>query len=366
MVPEGSPCHAFRRKEMPDTEQLLLAMTNEAAVLVQGGRAIYANAAAREILGEDCVGKRVTALFGELVAGVQASSFLAQIRLRERPCLLRISRLGQDQVFFLRPQEELPAVLNQPFLHTLRSALMNMELAEDRMRVLAEDQGSAPLLECLRSLSRSQYQILRLLENASVVLDLSSGGEAFPAQAFDLNALCASCLEAAAPLLPQLRLVFRGEGPVPIRSDPRLIKILLMNLLSNAALHARGCTRVSVSLLEAGDSVVLGVDDDGCGIPAEELPRVFDRYRHEFRLSQIGAGSGLGLTAVRLIAQHHGGAVLLESREGRGTTVRVSLGRKASETLRAPGEEQLFRSKDLLTGLADCLSADCFREQFLD
>ena len=142
---------------MPDTEQQLLSMTGEAAVLVQRGRATFANAEAREILGQDCVGKRVAALFGEAVSGTQASSFLAQIRLREKPYLLRIARLGLEQVFFLQPQEDAPAVMNQPFLSSLRSSLMTMELASDRLRNLAEDNGSAPLLENLRSLTRSQY-----------------------------------------------------------------------------------------------------------------------------------------------------------------------------------------------------------------
>ena len=82
---------------MPDTEQLL-SMTGEAAVLVQRGRATFANAEAREILGQDCVGKRVAALFGETISGVQASSFLAQVRLREQPYLVRIARHAAARV----------------------------------------------------------------------------------------------------------------------------------------------------------------------------------------------------------------------------------------------------------------------------
>jgi signal transduction histidine kinase len=351
---------------MPDTEQLLLAMTNEAAVLVQGGRAIYANAAAREILGEDCVGKRVTALFGDLVAGVQASSFLAQIRLRERPCLLRISRLGQDQVFFLRPQEELPAVLNQPFLYALRSSLMNMELAAEHLRGEAEKLQNELLLEKLSVVTRSQFQILRMINNASLVLSLAEGDAVCAPQVFDLSALCEELAAGAGALVPQLRFPCNCGKRVLLRADPRLVKDLLINLLSNAVRHGKGCSRVSLSLLEGEKSVVLAVDDDGCGIPPEELPRVLDRYRHGFRLDQMNAGPGLGLTAVRLAAQAHGGALLLESRADQGTTVRVSLQRGEQELLRAPEEAPTLETRELLTGLADCLPADCFREQYLD
>jgi signal transduction histidine kinase len=156
-----------------------------------------------------------------------------------------------------------------------------------------------------------------------------------------------------------------GSG-VLIRGDRQLITAMLMNLLSNAILHAKNAARVSVSLLESPRNVVLAVDDDGCGIPPEELPRVLDRYRHGFRLDQMNAGPGLGLTAVRLVAQAHGGALLLESRPEQGTTVRVSLERGERELLHAPEEPPTLETRELLTGLADCLPADCFREQYLD
>ena len=137
---------------------------------------------------------------------------------------------------------------------------------------------------------------------------------------------------------------------------------LVMNLLSNALLHARGCTRIVLSLHETRDQAVLSVDDDGCGISPGGLRTVFDRYRHGFDLSGMANGAGLGLTAVREIARVHGGTLLLESREGSGTAVRVSLSRKLSPLVSVqdagPAWERSYNS--ILTGLADCLPLSAF------
>ncbi len=353
---------------MPDSSLQLLQMAGEGAVLVRRGRVVFANADARAALGANCVGKRVAELFGEEVSGGQSRAFLAQICLGNHPYLLRVAQLEGEQIFFLRPQEKLPAVLNQPFLYALRSTLMNMTLASEKLREEAERLQNSLLLEKLSAVTRSQFQIRRMINNASLILSLAEGSAVCAPQVFSLGALCASVVEAAGALLPQIRFSCSCSGELPIRADPRLVKELLINLLSNAVRHAKGCTRVSVSLLEARQSVVLAVDDDGCGIPAEELPLVFDRYRHSFELSRMGEGPGLGLTAVRLIAQLHGGTLLLESREGRGTTLRVSLHRDTTEQLRAPQDEDapLCQTRDLLTGFADSLPLRCFREQYLD
>ena len=81
----------------------------------------------------------------------------------------------------------------------------------------------------------------------------------------------------------------------------------------------------------------------------------------------LGHCLGLGLTAARLIAQLHGGTLLLESRQGRGTTLRVSLSREArAAPLHAPEAAPLCETEDLLAGLADCLPEDCFSERYLD
>jgi signal transduction histidine kinase len=303
-----------------------------------------------------------------VVAGTQASTFLAQVTLQGRPFLLRVSTLDGDQIIFLRPQEELPAVMNQAFLYALRSSMMNQELAAGRLRDRAEALGDPALLESLSAITRGQFQLRRMIDNAALILGAADGLAASALRCFDLSALCASLIDGVAGMLPALSLSFRSPGAVPIQADPGVIKNLLMNLLSNAIRHGKNCSQISVSLLPAGRSVVLAVDDDGCGISAEELPLVFDRYRHGFDLQQLGKGAGLGLTAARLAAQMHGGALLLESRPGAGTTLRVSLRREGGNDLHGKdADEEVFcQSADLLTGLADCLPVSCFREQYLD
>ena len=351
---------------MPDLEEKLLAMSEEGAVLVRAGRAVYANAAAKDLLGADCVGKRTAELFGELVTGVQASAFLAQVHLGGKPYLLRISKLEKEQIFFLHPQEELPSILNQPFLYALRSALMNLGTAADQLRDKAERSGDKAMLENLCSVTRSYYRMRRILNNASLILNLSSEEQVLLPRVVDLSALCTSLTEFAAQMTPQLHFTIRCGQGILAEVDPRLILQLLTNLLSNAILHAEGCSRISVSLLESAGSVVLAVDDDGSGILPEELPRVFDRYRHGFRLDQLHQGPGLGLTAARLIAQLHGGAMLLESRPRQGTTVRVSLQRAEDVALHAPEPLPEPGLAELLTGLADCLPLSCFEARYLD
>lgn len=351
---------------MPDLEEKLLCMTGEAALLSRGALAVYANAAAKDLLGPDCVGKRIDELFGELVNGVQAPDFLAQIQVNGRPWQLRIGRLGRDRVFFLHDQEALPALLNQSFLYALRSELMNLGLAADTLRTRAEEKGDRAMLDGLQAITRSQFRIHRLTGNAALILNHSRGEAVLTPQVFDLGQLCASLLDDVSALIPEPKLVGRFPSRAWIDADPRLIKELLLNLLSNALRHAAPCRRITVSLLESRENLVLALDDDGCGIPPEELPRVFDRYRHGFGLEQMGAGAGLGLTAARIISQLHGGALLLESRPGQGTTVRVSLRRGEAPRLHAPEAEPAWESRELLTGLADCLPEGCFDQRFLD
>jgi signal transduction histidine kinase len=129
-----------------------------------------------------------------------------------------------------------------------------------------------------------------------------------------------------------LRFVAARGLRVPVA--PRLLEVVLGNLLDNALLHAGGDAVVSVGVERAGDEVEITVHDTGVGISPEHLPHVFERF-YRAEASRAGPGTGLGLAVVKHIVEAHGGRVAADSRPGAGTTVRLTLPRVTAERLPA-------------------------------
>ena len=103
---------------------------------------------------------------------------------------------------------------------------------------------------------------------------------------------------------------------------PRLLDVVLDNLIENAIRHAGPGSKVTVAARGLAGAVELTVSDTGAGIPAEHLARIFERF-YRIEGSRSGPGTGLGLAIVKHIAESHGGRATVESTVGEGTTVRV-------------------------------------------
>jgi signal transduction histidine kinase len=111
-----------------------------------------------------------------------------------------------------------------------------------------------------------------------------------------------------------------------ITMDRSRIAQVVGNLLENAILHTQGGGSVEVGAVQAGDKIVVTVADTGEGIPADALPRVFDRlYRHDRSRNRSSGGSGLGLSIAKELVEAHGGAIGVESEVGAGARFYFSL-----------------------------------------
>ena len=339
----------------------LLALTSEPALLVRGGRLLFANDAACALLGPDCLDKSFSALFGEEIAGMQAPAFVGEAEVAGRRFLLRIRALEGARAVFLSPCETMGELISDSFLYTLRSELMQLSVGTQRLRasVAAED---AQGLAALRVMLQSLYRLNRTLQNLSVIRGTEQGTIFFRPQPLDLCSLLSDLLNSVRLNVQSPEISFCAPESLPVRGDPDLLEQLVLNLLSNCLRHAEGCTRIRVSLHGTGDQVILSVDDDGRGIPGDRLHTVLERYRYGGGLSEADNGPGLGLTAAREIARLHGGTLLLESREGVGTAVRVSLSRAAVPhgVLRSPMSDYGKSYDSILTGLASCLPPEAF------
>jgi signal transduction histidine kinase len=127
------------------------------------------------------------------------------------------------------------------------------------------------------------------------------------------------------------------QAPVAMRFDRERIVQLMTNLIGNALKFTPRGGAVSVRLEEAEEAVTIEVSDTGHGIPADELPRIFDRFYRGTNTGEARAsGSGLGLAIVRSIVDMHGGAIDLASEVGSGTRFRITLPRAGSSAVEAP------------------------------
>jgi two-component system phosphate regulon sensor histidine kinase PhoR len=111
-----------------------------------------------------------------------------------------------------------------------------------------------------------------------------------------------------------------------VQGDPQLLEQAVVNLIDNAIKYSEPGNSVKLEGLQVEDTVRIRVTDNGHGIAAHHLPRIFERfYRAENSRSREYGGTGLGLAIVKHIARAHGGQVKVDSVRGRGSTFEISL-----------------------------------------
>jgi signal transduction histidine kinase len=145
----------------------------------------------------------------------------------------------------------------------------------------------------------------------------------------DLVSLARRCATEAGSAAARKVDVEAPGNPLVGFWDPRAIERVVLNLLNTALKYSPGGA-VIVRVAPAGeddDWALLEVVDEGIGVPAADLPRIFERYRRGRNVGQIG-GTGLGLTGAKQMVERHGGSIALTSEEGRGTKVSVLLPRQ--------------------------------------
>ena len=149
-------------------------------------------------------------------------------------------------------------------------------------------------------------------------------------------------LDAAARIVERARrqgvtLAVEPSDGYEVRGDASLLTQLVLNLLENALRHTPAGGRITLAVDPAEDGVSLVVADTGSGIPAEHLPRLFERfYRVDQARSRSVGGFGLGLAICEWIARVHAGRLTVESEVGVGTTFRLWLPRPAAARAAPP------------------------------
>jgi len=209
-----------------------------------------------------------------------------------------------------RAQDALRRQLMADVAHELRTPLA---ILQGRVEGLID--GVYPRDDAhLGELLDETHHLARLVEDLRTIANAEAGALVLQKETID-----------AAELIRDAASSFEGvlvdvHGPIEMSLDPVRIREVLLNLLSNAK-RAGGEVRVRAEAQPG--RLVIRVSDTGSGIPAEELPRIFDR----FVKGRDSRGSGLGLAIARNLVEAHGGKIRAESVVGEGTTITVTLPR---------------------------------------
>jgi two-component system phosphate regulon sensor histidine kinase PhoR len=214
--------------------------------------------------------------------------------------------------------------------HELRTPIAALRTFNE---LLKEQAGEDPAAR-VEFLESSGQQIDRLDWLAQNLLELSkldSGLVLLDLRPDDLRAAVESAAEQAEAAAERKGVdieIHVPDAPIRIHHDPQRIGQVVGNLVANAIKFTPRGGRIDVTVAPSREGARIEVRDDGVGIDAAELPRIFDRFYRGSRANEArGSGSGLGLAIVRSIVDMHGGSVTVESRLGAGSRFVVILPR---------------------------------------
>jgi PAS domain S-box-containing protein len=204
--------------------------------------------------------------------------------------------------------------------HDLRNPLGSILLQAEVLRSSGGEPGSRPH-ERAESIARSARRMNRLIQDLLDVTRMEAGSLSIDRARIAAGEVLGECAEAQRPLAAaaslELRLEVAPDLPDVLADRDRLQQVF-ENLIGNAIKFTGPGGAIAVGAAPRDGEVLCWVADTGAGIPAEDLPHVFDRFWQAQRPGRHGAG--LGLAIARGIVEAHGGRIWVESTPGRGST----------------------------------------------
>jgi signal transduction histidine kinase len=228
----------------------------------------------------------------------------------------------------LHTREEFLASASHDLKNPIASMKGNAQLALRRLEN-GRDAGPDAMRNTLERIvfvaTRAAMQVDEMLDNARIQMGRTLDLEKHPTDLVGLVTQLVS--EQQAQTDRHTFYIDRPESAVEAVVDERRLSRAICNLLENAVKYSPdgGSIRVEVGLDGNGQTALIGIRDQGLGIPASEIARIFDRFERGSNVVGQIAGTGIGLASARHIVEGHGGTIEVRSEEGSGSsfTIRV-------------------------------------------
>ena len=321
------------RREREESRTLLEALSDGVIAADERGTIVSLNAAARRLLGYGATeslpplaqlfhDQTHRALMREVLAG--AAFVDRELDLGERTVLVSTRPLEGGTLLVLSDVTDLRRLetVRRDFVANVSHELKTPLTAIAGYAETLTTESPSPFAQTILD---NAHRMQRLVDDLLDLSRIESGGWRPEPEVVDLEA---AARDAWAPFAE--RAAARSVGfetsiaPTArdVSADPEALRQIFTNLFDNALRHTRPGGRIHAAAERTRDGVTVRVTDTGSGIPAEHLPRIFERfYRVDPGRSRHEGGTGLGLAIVKHLVEAHGGRVEASSELGRGTTI---------------------------------------------
>jgi len=218
-------------------------------------------------------------------------------------------------------EEQLRRDLVADIAHELRTPIAVLQAGHEALL----DGVAEPTPEQLASLRDEVLRLARMVGDLQTLAAADAAAMQLTLRPGDLAGIAATAADSLAGQFEAAGITLcRQLTPVPVLADAHWLHQVVTNLLTNALKFTPAGGRVTIEAGPADGQARLRVSDTGAGIPAEELPRIFNRFWRGRQASTV-SGSGIGLAIAAELAQAHGGQLTAASQPGQGTELTLTL-----------------------------------------
>jgi signal transduction histidine kinase len=238
----------------------------------------------------------------------------------------RLARSFNDMAEELERNEQRRRNLTADVAHELRTPL---HILQGNLEGIL-DEVYEPTPEQIQAMLDETHLLTRLVDDLQTLSQAEAGQLSLHLEQVEVGELLTDVCTSFSGLAEVESITLQldlPDAPLTITADAGRMDQVLGNLVVNALHHTPPGGRITLAAESIPTGVRISINDTGEGIPAEDLPYVFDRFwrGERSRTRKAGAGSGLGLAIARQLVRAHGGKITVESAVGRGTSFRVEL-----------------------------------------
>jgi two-component system phosphate regulon sensor histidine kinase PhoR len=210
--------------------------------------------------------------------------------------------------------------------HELRTPIASVKAIAETLNEGASADPSVAK-DFLNKINAEADRLAQMVQELSELSRIESGEAPLQKRLFNISDAIVRAVDRLRPQVDRaglhIQTDFAANLPKVLADEDRIEQVLV-NIIHNAIKFTQASGKINISAKRDNNNIMVSISDTGIGIPADDLPRIFERF-YKADKSRSGGGTGLGLAIAKRIVEAHGGKIWAESIEGKGATFTFTL-----------------------------------------